>query len=336
MSKSANALELLRNDHREVQQLFQRFERSGSESEQEKICREIVDALKLHTRIEEEVFYPYVREATDGLELVEEARVEHGVAKQLIKDLETHPGDGLHRYAVVKVLGEYIGHHIREEERAIFPTIQKSGVDLEALGQELLDHKAGCKSVQSRSAEKGVQGRSAEKGVQGRSAEKGVQGRSAEKGVQSRSAEKGVQSRSAEKQSPSSRAASSAGEDEQFVEEHGDQLSPSTKRAKWIHSPDETEDYPGQTLATRNIDVIKAWAAARNAIPATTPEGDPERPRVLLFDFPGYKNGLQHVSWEAWSRVFRERELVFLFQQHTKDGKQSNFFRLDSPHREDA
>ena len=154
--------------------------------------------------------------------------------------------------------------------------------------------------------------------------------------MQSRSAEKGVQSRSAEKQSPSSRAASSAGEDEQFVEEHGDQLSPSTKRAKWIHSPDETEDYPGQTLATRNIDVIKAWAAARNAIPATTPEGDPERPRVLLFDFPGYKNGLQHVSWEAWSRVFRERELVFLFQQHTKDGKQSNFFRLDSPHREDA
>ena len=327
MSKSANALELLRNDHREVQQLFQRFERSGSESEQEKICREIVDALKLHTRIEEEVFYPYVREATDGLELVEEARVEHGVAKQLIKDLETHPGDGLHRYAVVKVLGEYIGHHIREEERAIFPTIQKSGVDLEALGQELLDHKAGRKSVQGRSAEKGVQGRSAEKGVQGRSAEKGVQGRSAEKGVQSRSAEK---------QSASSRAASSAGENEQFVEEHGDQLSPSTKRAKWIHSPDETEDYPGQTLATRNIDVIKAWAAARNAIPATTPEGDPERPRVLLFDFPGYKNGLQHVSWEAWSRVFRERELVFLFQQHTKDGKQSNFFRLDSPHREDA
>ena len=300
MSKSANALELLRNDHREVQQLFQRFERSGSESEQEKICREIVDALKLHTRIEEEVFYPYVREATDGLELVEEARVEHGVAKQLIKDLETHPGDGLHRYAVVKVLGEYIGHHIREEERAIFPTIQKSGVDLEALGQELLDHKAGCKSVQSRSAEKGVQGRSAEK------------------------------------QSASSRAASSAGGNEQFVEEHGDQLSPSTKRAKWIHSPDETEDYPGQTLATRNIDVIKAWAAARNAIPATTPEGDPERPRVLLFDFPGYKSGLQHVSWEAWSRVFRERELVFLFQQHTKDGKQSNFFRLDSPHREDA
>ena len=300
MSKSANALELLRNDHREVQQLFQRFERSGSESEQEKICREIVDALKLHTRIEEEVFYPYVREATDGLELVEEARVEHGVAKQLIKDLETHPGDGLHRYAVVKVLGEYIGHHIREEERAIFPTIQKSGVDLEALGQELLDHKAGRKSVQGRSAEKGVQ------------------------------------SRSAEKQSASSRAASSAGENEQFVEEHGDQLSPSTKRAKWIHSPDETEDYPGQTLATRNIDVIKAWAAARNAIPATTPEGDPERPRVLLFDFPGYKNGLQHVSWEAWSRVFRERELVFLFQQHTKDGKQSNFFRLDSPHREDA
>jgi hypothetical protein len=57
---------------------------------------------------------------------------------------------------------------------------------------------------------------------------------------------------------------------------------------------------------------------------------------VLRFDFPDYDDGLQPVSWDAWLRVFQDRELVFLFQQHRKDGRQSNFFRLDSPYREDG
>ena len=108
------------------------------------------------------------------------------------------------------------------------------------------------------------------------------------------------------------------------------------KDAKWIHEPGEREDHPGQTLATRNPAVIRAWAEERKARPATNPGGDPENPRVLLLDFPGYTEGLQPVSWETWFRVFKDRDLAFLFQQHTKAGRQSNFFRLVSPHREDA
>jgi hemerythrin-like domain-containing protein len=300
MSKSANALEVLRGDHREVQDLFHRFERAN-EQEQETLCREMIDALRTHTRIEEEVFYPYLRDATDRADLVEEASVEHTAAKQLLDDLQSGR-DGLHRHAVVKVLSEYIGHHIREEEDKIFPLVEKTGVDLEALGQELLDHKHGRRPPEPR-------------GAAPKAADRGA-GRPA---------------------GGSARPSHSREDDQQFLEEHHDQLSRSSQRAKWIHAPGEREDHAGQTLATRNPEVIKAWADERKARPTTTKNGDPENPRVLRFDFPDYGGkSLQPVSWEAWIRVFEERQLVFLFQQHMKAGNQSNFFRLDSPEREDG
>ncbi|HEY8521931.1 MAG TPA: hypothetical protein VIN61_17800 [Gammaproteobacteria bacterium] len=123
-------------------------------------------------------------------------------------------------------------------------------------------------------------------------------------------------------------------DDDEFLETHGEALSPSTRRAKWISSPDEGEDHPGQTLATRSREVIEHWAKERGAKPATTPGGNTEQPRVLRFDFPGYDDRLEEVSWEAWYRAFDERDLVFLYQEHLKSGQQSNFFRFDSPHRE--
>lgn len=141
MARQMNAIELLRKDHRQVKAMFRKFE-SADEQEQEQLCRQMVDALKMHTRIEEEVFYPYIREATDRLDLIEEANVEHATAKQLIADLESGR-NGVHRQAVVKVLGEYVGHHIQEEEEKIFPLVETLGVDLEALGEELLDHREG-------------------------------------------------------------------------------------------------------------------------------------------------------------------------------------------------
>lgn len=144
MSKQTNALEVLRKDHKEVQSLFQRFE-GASGKDQEKLCRQMIDALQMHTRIEEEVFYPYLRESSGREDLVEEAGVEHEAAKQLLAELESGR-DGVHRQAVVKVLSEYVGHHIREEEEKIFPMVEKMGVDLEALGQELIEHKRSAGS----------------------------------------------------------------------------------------------------------------------------------------------------------------------------------------------
>lgn len=112
------------------------------------------------------------------------------------------------------------------------------------------------------------------------------------------------------------------------------------KYAKWINSPDEHEDRPGQTLATRNHDVIRRWAEERGAQPATI-EGTEHDDHlgVLRFDFPGYAEAddkLKRVSWDEWFRTFDERNLVFIYQEHRSDGKLSNFFRLDNPEREDA
>ncbi len=127
-------------------------------------------------------------------------------------------------------------------------------------------------------------------------------------------------------------------EDRKFIEEHGDELSDSVKRAKWIHSPDEKADRDGQTLATRSHEVILRWAEERGGRPATVPGTEHDgRPGVLRITFADEGNSrLEEISWDDWFRSFDERELVFLYQYRKSDGSQSNFFRLDNPEREDA
>lgn len=133
------------------------------------------------------------------------------------------------------------------------------------------------------------------------------------------------------------KGASQREEDAEFIEEHGEGLSKSTQRAKWIHSVDEHEDRPGQTLATRAHDVIRRWAKERGAKPATVSGGEEQdRPRVLRLNFPGFDESLQEIEWEEWFRPFDERQLVFLYQEHKANGATSTFFRLDNPEREDA
>ena len=140
------------------------------------------------------------------------------------------------------------------------------------------------------------------------------------------------------KQSATEKVKNATPEDIKFIEKYADQLSPSTKRSKWIHSTNEREDRPGQSLATRSPEVIKHWAEERNATPATVPgteHGD--HSGVLRFDFPGYGGRtLQKVNWDQWLKTFQDRQLVFLFQEHKKNGDVSNFFRFDNPTREDA
>lgn len=128
-------------------------------------------------------------------------------------------------------------------------------------------------------------------------------------------------------------------EDEaRFLDEYADGLSKSTLRAKWIHSIDEHEDRPGQTLATQSHEVIKKWAADRGGVPATVPgteHGD--RSGVLRIDIQGKgSKNLEQVDWNDWFKPFDARNLVFLYQEHKRDGQTSTFFRLDNPKREDA
>lgn len=127
-------------------------------------------------------------------------------------------------------------------------------------------------------------------------------------------------------------------EEAQFISEHAEGLSKTTQRAKWIHHAEEHEDRPGQSLATREHEVIKHWAEERGAKPATVHGSVHDgRPGVLRFDFPEYggKN-LEVIGWDDWFKSFDERELVFVYQEHKSDGAPSNFFQLDNPEREGA
>jgi hypothetical protein len=115
--------------------------------------------------------------------------------------------------------------------------------------------------------------------------------------------------------------------------------SRSERYGKRINSPDQHEDRAGQTLITRNHDVIRQWAEEREATPATIAGTEHDKHLgVLRMNFPGYDEDgrLEEVSWDEWFRTFDERNLDFVFQEHRSDGNVSNFFRLDNPSREDA
>jgi hypothetical protein len=117
----------------------------------------------------------------------------------------------------------------------------------------------------------------------------------------------------------------------------GDQTSKSLKYSQEITSLDDDPERAGRSLATTSHEVIRRWAEERNAVPATvegTEHGD--HLGVLRFDFGGDSDNLRQVSWEEWFGTFDARTLNFIYQEERKDGNQSNFFRLESPDREDA
>jgi hypothetical protein len=139
-STGSSALDLLQQDHRELEAYFKQYEEEGSDKAA--LALKICLTLEVHARIEEEIFYPAARDMIENRELVARAIVEHASAKQLIADIEAmEAGDELHE-AKVKVLTEQIRHHVEEEETELFPEIRESGLDLEALGHRLANRKA--------------------------------------------------------------------------------------------------------------------------------------------------------------------------------------------------
>jgi hypothetical protein len=117
----------------------------------------------------------------------------------------------------------------------------------------------------------------------------------------------------------------------------GDETSKSLKYSQEITSLDEDPERQGRSLATTSHEVIRRWAEERNAVPATVEGTEHDgRAGVLRFDFGGDSENLKHISWDEWFETFDVRKLNFLYQEERKDGNQSNFFRLESPDREDA
>jgi len=140
-ARPQDAIQLLRADHRKVQDLFDQFEKSRGDDRKAKLAQEICTELKVHAQIEEEIFYPAAREALKEQDLIDEATVEHASAKELIAQIEqAQAGDELFD-AKVTVLGEYIKHHVKEEHSELFPKLKKTKLDLKALGEQLAERK---------------------------------------------------------------------------------------------------------------------------------------------------------------------------------------------------
>jgi len=140
--KPMDAIALLKNDHRTVEGLFERFEKTSAKAAKEKIAKQVCLELMVHATIEEEVFYPAVKGVVDD-DLYEEALVEHDGAKVLIAEiLEGSAGDDYYD-AKVKVLSEMIKHHVKEEEQrdGMFAQAKKGDIDLDAIGAALAARK---------------------------------------------------------------------------------------------------------------------------------------------------------------------------------------------------
>jgi hemerythrin len=136
------ALEMLIADHRKVSTMFDRYEdekEDAGEDQKRELAQRICMELKVHTQIEEELFYPWARENLDEEDLIEEAIVEHQSAKDLIAQIEGASDVDETFDAKVKVLGEYIKHHVKEEEQpgGIFAQAKRGDEDLEATGERL-------------------------------------------------------------------------------------------------------------------------------------------------------------------------------------------------------
>ena len=140
---SQDAIALLKADHRQVEDWFEQFEKARTDGRKIELATDICNALKVHTTIEEEIFYPAFLEATEDKDLHHEAEIEHDGAKRLIAEIDASSPDDDYFDSKVKVLSEMIKHHVKEEEQpgGMFAEARKSKMDLDALGEQMAVRK---------------------------------------------------------------------------------------------------------------------------------------------------------------------------------------------------
>ena len=142
-SKPVDAIQLLEEDHAYVKKAFKTFEKMDKEdlAGMQKLVKLVCKELQVHLGIEERLFYPAVRKAIKDKDLMNEAVVEHASAKTLIRQLQRmKPRDPMYA-ATFTVLGEYVQHHVKEEEGEMFPKVRRAKVNLQALAKKLMARK---------------------------------------------------------------------------------------------------------------------------------------------------------------------------------------------------
>lgn len=135
MRTGPDAIALLKADHRAVDAMLAEYE-DAHDAQKQQIAQQIGAALTTHAQIEEEIHYPAAREVLeeDAIGLVDEADVEHGSIKELIAKVQASSASGDHYDVMIKVIGEYVKHHVKEEEKELFPKLKDGLLDLKALG----------------------------------------------------------------------------------------------------------------------------------------------------------------------------------------------------------
>jgi len=140
-----DAVSLLSSDHAEVKQMFEEYRQlvqdSAGDDRRGELAGQICSALTVHAEIEEDIFYPALRESLEDDLALDQAEVEHDIARDLIEQIESMEPDDALFDARMLVLAEYVEHHVQEEENEIFPQAEKSGIDLDELGAELAERK---------------------------------------------------------------------------------------------------------------------------------------------------------------------------------------------------
>jgi hemerythrin superfamily protein len=155
-TRAPDALKLLMTDHKEVKALFKEYDKlvkaQADGDLKQALAEQICEMLTVHTTVEEELLYPAAMDVLDESDLVDEAEVEHASAKDLIAQIRSaSPSDDLYD-AKVTVLGEYIDHHVKEEEKEMFPKLRKTELDLKELGVSMLARKNELQAAGSESS----------------------------------------------------------------------------------------------------------------------------------------------------------------------------------------
>jgi hemerythrin-like domain-containing protein len=144
MTTATDAIVFLIEDHQIVRKLFRFYQAlvrdGGTASEKAEVATQICRELEIHAQLEEEIFYPAMREATDEADLMDEAIVEHRMARDLITQIESASPRDVMYDAMVVALGEYFDHHVKEEESELFPEARKS-IDVDAVGTAMKSRK---------------------------------------------------------------------------------------------------------------------------------------------------------------------------------------------------
>jgi len=136
-----DAIALLRADHKRVSELFEQYEATRSAAKKKTLVATICQELSVHAQVEEEIFYPAVKAALKDKELVPEAQVEHQSLKDLIAQVKDKEPDGEMFDAKIKVMSEYVKHHVKEEQNEMFVRAKKTRLDMQQLGEQIAARK---------------------------------------------------------------------------------------------------------------------------------------------------------------------------------------------------